>query len=90
MRKKPVHLREFSCVTCKQEVGVPLDTMKHHMANIHKIDIAKEKGSRQMNIHLDGTDFYESTFTWTFGEVSFTEHTRDSRTGENAALWGAE
>jgi hypothetical protein len=60
------------------------------MAGVHQIDISKTKGSRLMVLHLDGTDFFESTYEWTFGKVSFTEHTRDSRTKEDAMLWGAE
>ena len=93
-KTKPEHLREFFCETCKQEIGTPYQSMKDHLSIVH--GITKMEGSRQMNMHIDGIKFYESTFTWTLGEVevgkpvTVIEHTRDSRTGQNAALWGSE
>lgn len=91
MRRKPKKAtRDFYCETCKQKDAMTLDAMKEHFRAVHQIDVTKTKGTREMVMHLDGTDFYESNYVWTFGDVKMVEATWNPRSKADRALWSAE
>lgn len=82
--------RDFFCETCKQKDPMTLDVMKEHFETVHQIDVTKTKGTRQMVMHLNEANFYQSNYKWTFGTVEMTEVACNTRSKADRALWGSE
>ena len=64
----------FFC--CEQEF-TPKDVIAH-LKQVHSIDTSKP-GTRRMTRHIDGADFYGSTYEWTFGDLKLTQSVSNPR-----------
>ncbi len=69
----------FICNNCNLELGDRKQAIEH-LKTIHKLETTK--GTRQMTLHVDGTNFFESQYTWTFGEVQLIECCHNERTAK--------
>lgn len=45
----------------------------------HGIDPQTAKGNRQMTMHMDGSNWWQSTYQWTLGDLHFTQSIRSER-----------
>ena len=55
-----------------------------------KYGITSTKGTRSMVMHVDGADWFSWQYEWTFDGKKFVQFTCDRRSGQDAAMWGAE
>lgn len=62
------------------------DFMKR-LKEVHGIDPTTTKGTRRMNMHIDGEDFFSYVWDWEIGGKKFTQCTRQLRTGMNKHIW---
>lgn len=61
----------YMCHTCNNlRVDGTAEMMKH-LKEVHEIDIEKQPFEKKMVCHLDGEDYYQSTYEWTGNGVSF-------------------
>lgn len=65
-----------------------IDGFIEHMKTVHGLEKEKLQGQKQMVMHLDGKDWYASTYQWTFGDVSVIENSRYERDEESRMYWG--
>jgi len=56
--------------------------LSDHLSAVHGIDIREQKFTRKMTMHLDGRDFYASSYSWSCEAVTFTEFIKNKR-GKN-------
>lgn len=72
----------FMCDTCNDEVEYTLEIIKAHLKEKHGVT-DQAKGERKLGMHVDGREFYLSTYTWTFksvfGEVRIHEELQAKR-----------
>ena len=61
---------EWVCKNCDDEPHLLTDEFKEHIRTVHKIKKGTE-GTRKMLIHLDGQDYWRSTYEWTFEGLNF-------------------
>ena len=66
---------------CNQSFDNRADLTKH-LAEAHNIDTKTQKFNRQMLMHLDGRDWFSSTYSWSCEAVTFQEYTKLKR-GKN-------
>jgi hypothetical protein len=60
---------------------------KKHLKD--KYGITKEmKGIRRLNMHVDGDTWFSYVWDWEIDGHRFTQHTRNLRSKEDAAMWG--
>lgn len=86
--------RTFFCETCKPKDGsepeMDVEALKVHMQTVHGVDVLATQGTREMLMHMDGRDFYQSNFRWTVGGVIFTEIDWQPRRGADKRIWEAQ
>ncbi len=75
MTKKIIqNVDEWQCVTCdKNKPGEESKTYTRkeiieHLSSIHGLS-GKTRGSRQLLMHLDCSDHWQSTYQWNIGDV---------------------
>ena len=71
----------FTCQTCDPD-GVTEYTrgqVNVHLQETHGIDTKTTQAKREMLMHLDGRDWYQSNYRWVFGEVVLINYTRNKR-----------
>lgn len=78
MPKETDNYEIFRCETCKQDTGVSREEIIAHLKEVHHMD--KPQGQRIMTSHMDGRDWYATSYTWTFGEVQVSELVHLKRT----------
>lgn len=71
--------RQFTCTTCADSKMVPFDEFKAHLMEVHHCS-ADIKGNREMILHMDGADWFASTYKWALENgVTFTEFQQSPR-----------
>ena len=75
------------CQTCDDHPKMPWVEFMEHCKNKHGVK-ENEVGTKEMQMHLDETDFYEWIYICKFGDkVEFIEISRNKRVGDNARIW---
>ena len=72
----------FICETCDPEGKVEYSRVQvgSHLLDVHGIDIKIVKCRRDMLMHLDGRDWYQSNYRYDFGSgVTLINYTRNKR-----------
>ena len=75
----------YNCEACQTRDFIEgVAALKKHMLEVHGIDTATTKGTRQMTAHLDGRDFFQSTYKFTFQSeppvtVTYTEYCKRAK-----------
>lgn len=90
--KKPDTKRYGSFWTCPNCEGSPEfehKDMMTHFTEAHQIDPAKTKGKKSMLMHMDGSNWFSSSYEWTIGELKFNQSITTKRTGSNPEMWGS-
>jgi len=77
------HIRTFKCITCDQILDGS-KTAIDHLKIVHAID--SPKGTKQMILHMDGRDWYQSNYLWLFGEIEMLEIRISKRIKVNTIL----
>jgi hypothetical protein len=49
-----------------------------HLKEVHSVDTSKP-ATRRMTSHIDGRDFYGSTYEWTFGDLKVKQSVSNPR-----------
>lgn len=49
-----------------------------HLKEVHSVDTS-QPANRRMLSHIDGADFYGSTYEWTFGDIKVTQSVSNPR-----------
>ena len=57
------------------------------LKEVHGIDPATTKGTREMLSHIDGDTWFSWSYQWTIGGKKSTQHTCDLRRGSNRRMW---
>ena len=69
---------EFFCEVCNDGVAMSGHEANEHLKNVHHLENAR--GTKQMTMHIDGRDWYESRYTWTFGKLVLLQVCHNPRT----------
>jgi hypothetical protein len=83
MAKQPKDSSVWHCPECN--IDIDHDAFIPHLKDKH--GIIEMKGTRQMDMHVDGSDFVSSIYTWTIGGKTFTQTITQKRRGQNARNW---
>ncbi len=75
----------FKCLSCEGEPEFEAAEMKEHLQTVH--NIAEAKGTRSLTFHLDGTDFFQSDYTWEIAGVKLAQQVRCKRRGKDLEYW---
>lgn len=65
LRKNPVNVFQCGHPDCKDKDAVVLEEFKHHAFSVHGLKSDQFKGRKQMVMHLDGAQYFQSTYKWT-------------------------
>lgn len=77
-KRKPIQASNiFLCMTCNDNKELSVPEMKEHMKTVHGIEECK--GKRSMTMHLDGADYYASTYEWDVQGVKLAQSTVNPR-----------
>ena len=68
----------WRCETCETE-EMSVAEIAIHVTDVHKIDVCTQKFVRTLLMHLDGRDYYGSTYRMTAGELSLVNCVRTAR-----------
>ena len=68
MKQNAGECNRGKCLTCPDQPVFDWPEMVKHVHEVHQIPKGS-KGTRRMGMHLDGTDWFESHFTWTIGDI---------------------
>ena len=60
----------FKCLTCDLELGESHKAIEH-LKIVHGIE--NPRGTNELVAHLDGSDWWENHYKWTFGDVQLYE-----------------
>lgn len=71
-------MSEYYCVTCQIGFDSKAEMIKH-VVNAHGIDVKKQQFTKSMVRHVDGRDWYSTTYRWTCDKVTFIETATSSR-----------
>lgn len=78
LRKNPIHL--FRCGECKEANEMEFKEFKEHLLSVHTLKADQLKGKKQMVLHMDGAQWYSSTYEWTLEVgLKFTEFFQKAR-----------
>ena len=64
----------YICSTCDNLRIENVDELVKHLADVHGIDAETQTFEKQMIVHIDGIEDYQSTYEYTGHGVSFTSH----------------
>ena len=91
MPKKDNSEVTYTCQSCNGE-AVDFETIKHHMEEVHKLDLTTQKFSQQMTSHMDGRDWYGSVYRMTAQDteppVIVIKSATYKRSKKDAMYWG--
>lgn len=71
------NIHYFVCSTCNDGLQMTQIQAVEHLKSEH--NATETKGNRQMTLHLDGRDWYQSNYQWTIGDVQLLEVCRNKR-----------
>lgn len=77
-KKEPVKASNiFMCITCNDGKEMSQEEVKAHLRDAHKL--TELKGKRSMTMHLDGADYFASTYEWDIQGVKLAQSTINPR-----------
>lgn len=65
LRQNPVNVFRCGCKDCKQLDAMVFEEFKHHLFAVHNLKSDQLKGKKQMTLHMDGEQWFSSTYQWT-------------------------
>jgi len=79
----------FICLTCEERPEFPeADKLKEHLTTVH--NITEFQGNRQMTMHLDGEDFFQTNYEWDIQGVKLAQAIRCKRRGLDKKIWSQQ
>lgn len=89
-RKQAVEtIHTWTCVSCQDKPTMPHAEMIQHLLEKHGLQKPLQ-GTKQMLMHLDGTDWYSSTYSWKIGEVELQEFWQCPRRKDDMMRWESD
>lgn len=79
------NVNQFFCTTCDTKELSPPE-FKVHLQEVHKI--TDFRGARTLQLHLDATDHWSSTYTWKIHGIDATQCIVQRRTRAQMKEWG--
>lgn len=73
----------WHCLTCKDSPEMNFDQMKAHLVEVHKIDTSNTKAKKQLRMHLDGSDYFSSSYDVTINDVELVNNTCTKRDSDD-------
>jgi len=78
----------YKCITCDDGKEYSQSEIQKHLKEVHRIDPAKVKGTKEMVMHMDSRDWYASEYKIKIRNVELKNETCDKRSKESRAYWG--
>lgn len=86
LRKNPINV--FTCSQCKDAEGLGFEEFKHHLFDVHSLKADQLNGKKQMMMHMDGAQWYCSTYEWTLETgLKFHQFTKHARSKDDMMRW---
>ena len=63
---------------CGEKIKTARD-LTDHLREQHGVDVATQKFNRSMLMHMDGRDWFASSYSWACDAVTFTEYSKSKR-----------
>jgi hypothetical protein len=80
LRKNPVNVFQCGHPDCQKLDSMNFAAFKNHCAEVHNLSADQLKGKKQMMMHMDGTQWYSSTYEWTLeGGLKFHQFCKNAR-----------
>lgn len=80
LRKNPINVFQCGHPDCIKTGEFEHKDFKRHLLDVHGITADQIKGHRQMTMHMDGSYWFSSNFTWTLeGGLEFKQYVRMAR-----------
>ena len=86
--KQPPETYHFWIDETEPDKQLTFPEFKKHLKTKYGIG-PKVGGTRRLNMHIDGDTWFSYVWNWEIDGHKFTQHTRDLRSKEDAAMWGA-
>ncbi len=65
LRKNPINIFQCGHADCRKLDAMVFEEFKHHAFAVHGLKSDQFKGKKQMMMHMDGAQWYSSTYEWT-------------------------
>lgn len=62
--------------------------LSDHLREAHGVDVKTQHFTRTMLMHLDGRDYFASSYAWSCASVTFTEHSKNKRSKTDPMRFG--
>lgn len=69
----------WTCQACAESLSMSQPEMMAHLRDVHGIQTEGLKANRSMMMHVDGDDWFSSTYEWTIGELKVSQYTCKER-----------
>ncbi len=79
LQKTSLSFNRWKCLECKGEPEFEHADMMKHMQDVHQIDTKNAKGTKQMSMHLDGRDWYQTNYNVEINGMKFLNLVRNKR-----------
>ena len=79
LQNKGSSFNMWKCLECDGEPEFYHDEMMKHFREVHQIEPKTAKGTRQMTMHLDGRDWYQSNYEIDIDGKKFMNFVRNKR-----------
>jgi uncharacterized protein YlaI len=87
LRDNPIN--DFCCSVCKDAKPMVFEEFKHHLFDVHKIKADQLKGKKQMVMHMDGAQWFSSSYQWELETgLKFTQFTKMARAKDDMMRFG--
>jgi hypothetical protein len=84
LRKNPVNVFQCGHPDCQKLDAMVLEEFKHHAFSVHGLKSDQFKGKKQMVMHLDGSQWFSSTYKWTLDSgLEFSQFTKMARSKDD-------
>lgn len=78
-KKEGTSFNDWKCMSCEGEPEFGHVEMMKHLQEVHGFNPKTTKGSRQMTLHLDGRDWYQTNYRWEINGLVFMQFVRNAR-----------
>ncbi len=76
---KETSFNRWKCLECEDQPEFEHADMMKHLQEVHQIDLKTAKGTRQMVMHLDGSNWYQSDYKIEIDGKKFMNYVRNKR-----------
>jgi len=75
----------WKCLACEGQPEFEHQQFIEHLEQVHGVlkDAKGIKGERDMRMHLDSQEYFESTYEWTINDLKFMQYVRCQRASDD-------